>query len=141
MVGNLFAGITLDNAPGNRIGPRTDITDTMGNGIEIFGEGAVGNGLHGNLIRNNSDHGIYINGARDTNMTGTITEADEDNLIAGNGKAGIYVESGSGNKITYAHIFDNGGLGIDIGALGVEESDPLDADEGGNDLLNAPVLS
>lgn len=57
--------------------------------------------------------------------------------------AGIAVASGNRNLLTSNTTFNNGGIGIDLGANGPtpNDNDTSDADTGANDLQNAPVLS
>lgn len=57
--------------------------------------------------------------------------------------AGIAVASGNRNLLTGNTTFNNGGIGIDLGANGPtpNDNDTSDADTGANDLQNAPVLS
>lgn len=63
------------------------------------------------------------------------------NEIAYNGGDGVSATAGSGNYIVGSLIHDNGGLGIDLGADGVQVNDALDADAGANGLQNYPVLA
>ena len=46
-----------------------------------------------------------------------------------------------GNAIQRNRIFDNAGLGIDLGDDGVTANDALDADNGPNFVVNFPVLN
>ncbi|MBN2357147.1 right-handed parallel beta-helix repeat-containing protein [candidate division KSB1 bacterium] len=70
------------------------------------------------------------------------------NMIAYNGMAGVSVWedyrtawNADGNRITQNSIFDNGGLGIDLGNDGVTPNDPGDADGGPNQHLNHPKIT
>ena len=60
--------------------------------------------------------------------------------MAYNGDTGIRVASGTGNAIRANSIHDNHGLGIDVGAAGVNGNDEGDGDSGANNLQNYPVL-
>jgi len=62
------------------------------------------------------------------------------NLIRFNG-VGVHIESGDAHAITGNRIFDNDGLGIDLGPLGVTPNDPGDGDTGPNGLRNFPTIS
>ena len=68
------------------------------------------------------------------------------NVIAFNGRDGVFVDSGftgpaNSTIISSNSIFDNGGLGIDLAPDGVTQNDPGDDDAGANDLQNFPILS
>ena len=66
----------------------------------------------------------------------------EANVIAYNSGEGVFLTSngGSGNSVRGNSIHDNGGLGIDLSEPGPRANDPLDADDGANQLQNFPVL-
>ena len=68
--------------------------------------------------------------------------AGAQNVISGNTGNGVTIlDSGSnGNAILSNSIYDNGGLGIDLGGDGVTPNDTNDIDTGPNNLQNYPVL-
>jgi len=128
IVGNLISGNTLDGigffsahnnlAQGNRIG-----TDVNGNP-------SLGNGRWGVHI-SSGPNGPVSNGNR-----------VQDNVIAGNVRAGVAVFAGVRNSLSRNRIFSNGGLGIQLGPdfPGLVPNDPGDFDTGPNELMNFPVL-
>ena len=61
--------------------------------------------------------------------------------MAWSAKAGVSVSSGTGNQILGNAIHHNSGLGIDLGTLGMTPNDDLDADTGGNELQNYPIIA
>lgn len=117
---------------GNTIG--TAALPNVANGIDMAG--ADSNLLQGNVIAGNGQAGINVRSGADGN---TI----RGNEISGNGGAGIGVSGGQMDRFTENAIHDNGGLGIDLGVIGVAVNDPLDVDvaSGHNDGQNYPVLS
>ena len=123
--GNGFLGLSLSGSPstGNQI---------KGNiiGLQVNGVSALGNDLDGVFIGNS---------ATNTTVGGAAT--GEGNIIAFNGGAGVFVNSGTGHSIQRNSIFSNFGLGIDLGAAGVTANDNLDGDTGANNLQNFPVLT
>ena len=128
IVGNLISGNALDGigffaahnnvARGNRIG--TDVNENL----------TLGNGRFGIHISNGPD-GPGSNGNR-----------VEDNVIAGNVRAGVVIFAGLRNSISRNRIFSNGELGIQLGPdfPGLVPNDPGDFDTGPNELMNFPVL-
>ncbi len=132
--GNGGAGIYLAGAretvvQGNFIG--TDATGTR----------AVGNGGPGVAIAPYAAWlGIFH--ATDNLIGGTAQGAQ--NVITGNGGAGVQVSGDGaigGNAVASNAIFSNGGLGIDLGPVGVTANDVGDTDSGPNGLQNFPVLA
>jgi hypothetical protein len=150
--GNTQDGIRISGA-NNRVGgtlpaARNLISGNNSDGIEITGSGATGNLVQGNLIGTtasgssglaNSSDGIQISSSASNNTIGG-TVAGAGNVIAFNGADGVFVSSGTGNRIQRNSIFSNGGLGIDLGANGVTSNDSGDPDSGANRLQNFPVL-
>ena len=85
----------------------------MGNyiGTDVSGTSAIANYYAGVIFRSTN------------NNTVGGTAAGQANLIANNTLAGVYVSISSGaatgNRISGNRIFNNGGLGIDLGEDGV----------------------
>ena len=63
------------------------------------------------------------------------------NTIAYNHGAGVYVSGGANNRFYGNHIYANDGPGIDLGGDGPTANDPLDTDTGANYLQNYPLLA
>lgn len=110
-----------NSVKGNHIGVGADGTTALGNsgyGVGVLQESdsfpVYSNIIGGttaaeaNIIANNRDSGIIING------------------------------NSANNSILRNSIYDNGGFGIDLGSNGTTPNDALDADSGPNNLLNFP---
>jgi CSLREA domain-containing protein len=148
--GNTSVGIGIVDAHHNTIGGETDETGfvpgntILGNGIgvAIAGGDAQENTIQGNAVANNKQYGIEIfNNASNNHLGGLKNKAA--NRISNNGKAGVFVDSGTGNSIQHNQIFANTGLGIDLGPEGVTANDgrDKDVDTGANNLQNFPELA
>lgn len=145
-LGNRTVGVYL-TAPGAAVVGNL----VSGNGYEgvyLLG-GATGATLQGNLIGTdlsgtralgNGGFGVYVENTRDVLIGGTA---------AGNGNQIAWQKSGAGVSIVGTAgavsvlgnaIHDNAGLGIDLGAAGVNGNRDADTDGGPNNLLNYPVL-
>lgn len=141
-------GVLFDAGAANNTASTNVISGNSGDGVRIQGNGTNGSRLQANrigltptgsaLLPNGGD-GIRITANAANSVIGTLPP--QANLVRGNLGAGIRVESGSGNDLSYNALQGNGGLGIDLGPNGVTPNDPLDADVGANDLLNSPLLS
>lgn len=131
----LIGGVGV--ADGNRIGFNgrhgIDLLGCSGATIQgnNIGTGSVGTEPWGNL-----GSGIYLNNSS-SNLVGGLAGH---NSIVYNGGAGVSVLFGTGNQIAGNSIYDNGGLGIDLGNDGLTPNDAGDADTGANQLQNYPVL-
>jgi len=161
-LGNTLYGINITEALGTIIGGMADIPPGMpctGVCNVISGNGAGGVFLDrltaGTTLANNfigvsetgmdpvpnMGDGIFIRGATD-NLVGT------DNIIAFNGGDGIRLVditdteflSSDRNSIRANTIFENSGLGIDLGGEGVTPNDNIFSD-GPNDFQPFPVLT
>jgi hypothetical protein len=128
IVGNEAWGVLLGEGTGNRF---------TGNSIGTDPNGAreSGNGAGGILLERGASFN-WIGG----------TDGDDislgSNRVAFNGGAGIVVQgAGSiGNTVRGNAIYDNLGLGIDLGNDGVSGNDRGDLDMGPNRLQNFPLL-
>ena len=155
-LGNAFEGVAI-GAPNNTIGGSISGERNLisGNqiGISVGGTGSTGNKINGNFIGTdftgnldvgNDRWGVLIYAGASNNTIGGTGLGDR-NIIAGNDLSGISLENvptnGTGNKVLTNSIFNNSGLGIDLGAVGVTANDLLDTDTGPNNLQNYPVLS
>ena len=162
-LGNAGDGVHINGAPNTILGRiipplRNIISGNDGDGVLIQGPTATGNKVTGNYIGadtagdpnlGNRLDGVRILDASDNLIGGTV--AGEGNIIAANGAGvngnGVSVVgvSATGNTIRQNSIFNNGGLGIDLGRNGVTPNDSGDArtapdgDEGPNNLVNFPV--
>ena len=121
--------ILLQNVIGLAADSLTSLPNT-GNGIEILGD----------AIRNEIGDPVFLR------TTGQEINYSNANIIATNGGHGIMLKGVDGvfplnNRFYQNGIYDNAGLGIDLGDNGVTTNDPDDSDLGENDLLNYPVLS
>ncbi|HET8786066.1 MAG TPA: NosD domain-containing protein, partial [Candidatus Limnocylindrales bacterium] len=161
-LGNGGDGIHIrDTTDNNVIGGDTTLTPELANVISGNGGNGVnlgvssGNLIQGNLIGTdvsgtlpigNDLAGVRITGPSSMNQVGAshvgTTISGPGNTIAFNGGNGVELLAIDGDadftSILSNAIHDNGGLGIDLEADGVTPNDPLDADDGSNDLKNFP---
>ena len=142
-------GGTTEVIGGTTPAERNVISGNTGNGIALTDIGAgtatitgsyIGVGADGTTTLGNGGAGLRI-GGDDVTIGGDA--ADEANVIANNGQAGVVIMSftpGTGNAILRNSIYDNAGLGIDLEPSGVTPNDPQDPDAGANNLQNFPTL-
>lgn len=145
-LGNSSDGVYITSSQSNRI-IGNEIVNNRANGINLASSSGtvVENnyiGTDSSLTRplGNALAGITLSGS--TNRIGGAV-AGQANTIQFNGGAGVAVTASTAvqNEISANRIFDNGGLGIDLGPSGVTTNDVLDADTGANGLQNFPVLT
>ena len=145
-LGNISDGVYVTGSQNTRI-LGNEIVNNRANGINLASSsGAVVEnnyiGTEASATRplGNALAGITITGS--TNRVGGLNAA-QPNTIQFNGGAGVAVTASSAmqNEISANRIFDNGGLGIDLGVTGITTNDVLDADLGANGLQNFPVLT
>lgn len=150
-------GVLVRQASDNRIGGTVAgegnvIAGNRGEGVRL--EQAAGTLLQGNLIGTNpgaqastlgnGGFGVRLIGSSG-NQIGSL-DATGGNTIAFNGTrvdaAGIGIDDNSRlNPILSNSIFNNNGLGIDLGEDGPDTNDRGDGDTGANDRQNFPVLT
>ncbi|MDO7850333.1 right-handed parallel beta-helix repeat-containing protein [Hymenobacter convexus] len=162
--GLVFDGLELQGASTGNTVSNNLITETLGHGIDSYGnDGTGGNTVTGNTISNNgvgvaSNRGVEGSGLRIFGSTNTTLITN--NILSGNNGSGVLVEAAA-NLVTISQnsIFGNTRLGIDLlttaegnttattynGATGantnVSINDNGDGDTGGNGVLNFPVIT
>ena len=144
VIANGDAGVMLNQAPNNTIGSSGNgnvISGNQAEGIYVYGTAATGNTIQGNTITGNSFFGVRI-GYAPNNTVGGLT-GGQANTIASNSADGIWVEgsNATGNRLLRNSIYNNGGLGIDLGEDDVTPNDAGDSDTGANGLQNFPILT
>jgi uncharacterized repeat protein (TIGR01451 family) len=97
-----------------------DVT-TTGN---LFQGNYIGVAFDGTTALANGQNGVFVNGALNSQIGGTVTGAG--NTIAFNGGTGVRVDAGTGNAIQRNSIFSNGDLGI-IAPVGLQNAPVLTA--------------
>jgi hypothetical protein len=130
------------------------IRNSIAYGIDVVG-GLSNMTISNNTVLHNGTGGERTAGIRLTNEGNDATSGNVlvRNILANNAGDGILItgdpkSSNLGNQITRNSIYGNGGIGIDLGG---DASDPLtgdastlndpdDRDEGGNELINFPVI-
>ena len=137
--GNLISGNDSAGIYMNRFGSNNSI---YGNAIGVAADGA--SPLPNRAVNSEGGWGIFAAGTGiNIGAPGQLS-----NLIANNEAAGIAVVNnptlnlrGFAFSIRGNSIFNNGGLGIDLGDDGATPNDDGDSDSGANDLQNFPVLN
>ncbi len=146
-LGNSARGLIL-NGSNNTIGGGTsssaNIIADSGYGIEIASDSDL---IQGNYV------GTGRAGTEDlghdfealTYSFGSRRSKVINNVMAFNDTGGIAINSivitSTGNKFSQNSIYDNGGLGIDLGNDGVTLNDLDDTDTGPNNYVNFPVIT
>jgi len=146
--GNGNEGILIQEQATNSTVSTNVISGNTGDGIRIRHSGTTGHSMQRNLIGmsgsdsaivSNGGAGIHVDSLASLNTIGFLQ--GQGNTIRFNAGDGVWIESGTGNAISFNILDTNGGLGIDLGADGVNVNDTGDVDTGANTLLNHPVLS
>jgi hypothetical protein len=146
-------GINVIDSTSNTIGGTVPgagnlISGNYGAGIGMSAVYAAcsGNVVEGNLIGTAASgtwglynmFGIGI-GASGNTVGGT--GAGSGNIIAFNGRAGVWISSGTGDAILGNSIFKNDQIGIALGVLAVVPNHPGGSGAGANNQENFPVLA
>jgi Domain of unknown function (DUF4347)/Cadherin-like/Right handed beta helix region len=147
--GNNYAAVAVINSTGTRI-QNNLLSGNTQHGVAITGNLSVSNLITSNLIGTgangntntgsgigNGIAGIVISGDASSNTIGGTIPSTANTLAFNN--TGVWVISGNQNAIIGNKITQNIGMGIDLGAAGLQTNDPADVDSGANDLQNYPV--
>lgn len=150
-IGNTLDGLRIESS-GNTIGGLTAeegnvIGGNLDDGLSIL-SGATGNVIRGNYVGTDSSGSLYLGNSNagirladgSNNIIGGLVSG-AGNTIAYNQGIGIVIELGVENSLRRNVIYDNDGLGIDLGNDGVTANDTGDADSGQNRLQNYPEIS
>jgi hypothetical protein len=130
---NANNGITLYQAPANRVGSAAPgaanlVSGNSGSGVYLHGPGATSNLIQGNLIGTTADGTSALSNSADGltlmrapgNLIGG-TNTGEGNLISANAKAGIAITQAAGNVAQGNHIGTDviGSRGLGNGLAGI----------------------
>ena len=151
---NKGSGVKISGAAGNLVGGTAPGLGNLLSGNQTYGVYITGSGAHNTVVEGNvigtditgtqaipNAIGIYILTASNNSIGGTAAGAG--NMIAYNSGIGVTVigSTSTGDAIRGNSIYDNGALGIDLGADGVTPNAPGGPHAGPNNLQNFPVLT
>lgn len=146
-LGNRTVGVYLDAPDASVVGNL--ISGNGYEGVYLIGSASgatvqgnrIGSDLGGTRALGNGSFGVYVENSRDVLIGGTTPGSG--NLIAWQkAGAGISIVGTAGAVSVLGNaVHDNAGLGIDLGAEGVNGYRDADSDGGPNNLLNYPVLA
>jgi len=150
-LGNLLEGIYLEGGSNNLVGGIYGNLISGNRTRGIFLVNASWNSIQGNLIGTKADgisdlgqryHAIELEVGANNNTIGGVSGGGNRIAHSQGVYSGVRVREGSlNNRILRNLIFGNGGLGIDLGVVGVTPNDACDADTGANNLQNYPSLT
>ena len=157
-LGNTYEGIYAERAPGNTVGGAVPGAGNLISGNRTRGiwlTNASWNVIQGNSIGTKSDginglgntyHGVECEVGACNNTIGGNGGAGNRLAFAqtfsGAGYAGVRIRNGSTNNAILGNaIFSNAGLGIDLGAYGVNMNIPCAMGSGANMAQNYPILT
>lgn len=156
---NAEAGLRLVNGSG--IVPlvaasveRSLISDNETDGVVLFGVDLLRRSLTGSTITGNGGAGLVLDGGAEGRVAGNTISGNEvgvrvgdaaavleENIVTGNGVGVVMTGASAATTLAGTAIFENAGLGVDLGGDGVTPNDPGDVDAGPNGLQNFPVLT
>jgi hypothetical protein len=127
------------------------VSGNAGDGVRVQGATTSSNTLTRNRIGTdaadtlpiaNDGAGVHVLAGAQRTSIGLANSPANSNRIRFNAGPGVWIESGQDHRIRANQVSANGGLGIDLDALGVNANDgPGDADAGANGLQNFPIAS
>ncbi len=155
-IGNGEDGVYLQDGSNNTVGgttaaARNVISGNTWSGLTFYGTGSnnvaqgnyIGTDHTGTVDLGNLEQGVLVWTPGPTTIGGIAAGAG--NRIAYNGWDGVEISAGTGHAVLGNVIYQNGDLGIDLGAVlggdGPTPNDPGDVDTGTNNLQNFPVLT
>lgn len=140
----MLGGSSFNTVQANYIGVNRTLTGFIPNDRGVQIRDGEGNKVLGNVIMGNTYDGVLIWGGNNTlvegnsiafNGFGPIGDAQEA------GYFGIWVSSGTGNRIVSNQIWGNYHLGINLNNEALTINDAGDVDGGANNTQNYPALT
>lgn len=162
-LGNEYSGVYIGEGARNNVVRGNLISGNELEGVCIVGDASLGVLSRQNVIEENiiglsavfaplpngrDGVSIGVHGATGESGWATANEIGPNNVIAYNGRNGVLVwehasspSNADQNRISENSIYDNAGLGIDLGDDGVTFNDIKDPDSGPNEELNFPEIT
>lgn len=153
-LGNGWEGVYLHGAQSNWIGGTGPNSGNLISANKTYGmwlTNSSGNIIQGNWLGVSAGgmsnlgsvfHALELSAGSSNNIIGGDSMGSNRIAFAKGLYAGIRMRNGAfRNAILHNEIFSNGGLGIDLGAVGVLANDSCDADTGANMGQNYPEIS
>ncbi len=139
---NAYTGVTLEDGASNNVIAENVIGNNAAGGVQITEWYTYGNQIYSNRIGVSASDAPIPNGQFGVKANGSWNWIAY-NQIAYNTFAGVDVtdDAAQGNRVTQNAIFDNNGLGINLGAAGPNPNQPQCSATGPNNLLNYPLLA
>jgi hypothetical protein len=148
-VANNYAAITIINSS-DAVIQNNLLSGNTQHGIAITGNLSVSNTITSNLVGTSATGNTNIGSGIGNGIAGILISSDATgNIIGGAATSsantiafndtGVQVVSGNQNAILGNKITQNIGMGIDLGASGLQPNDSADLDTGANDLQNYPM--
>lgn len=140
----MLGGSNNNTVQGNFLGTNRTVTAFIPNDRGVQIRDGEGNKVLGNVIMGNTYDGVLIWGGTNTLIEGNIIAYNGFGPIGDAQEAGyfgVWISSGTGNRVVSNRIYGNFHLGINLNNELITANDAGDLDGGANNTQNFPTLT